>query len=202
MTRAKLLVTAGVGLVASVVLTGCGTDAARYLDEHRTQHSEASVQDLYGGDWVEFGVQCPRTDAATIAKQLDIAPDQAKDVSDRDDYQYLYMRNDAGDVEAHSLQVDDADICGPAKENDINIEGWWPADLKLPFVKPTRQDDWQADPLALRNALGEVHAQREEAQREAERAQREQREERDARENRDNGDEQGDNGENQDAGVN
>ncbi|QNH96748.1 hypothetical protein [Corynebacterium anserum] len=178
---------AGVGLVASVVLTGCGTDVTRYLDDNRTQYSEASVQDLYGGQWAEFSVQCPRTDAATIAQQLGIQPDQAEDTSERDDYQYLYMRNSAGDVETHSLKVGDVNFCGPAQDNDIDIAGWWPADLKLPFVKPHRKDDWQVDPSALRNALGEVREKREKAQKEAERAQRKERDnhEKQAREKRD-----------------
>lgn len=159
---------AGVVLPATLLLAGCGSDLSSYLDNNRVQLSEASVRDVYGEQWKEFAVQCPGEGPEEIAARFGVPVDDVENLSDRDDYQYFYLRAEDGATDKQSVKVEDAVVCAPAAEAGIEFTEWLPADLKLKYEKATPQDDWVLDAEALKEDLEELQAERE-AERERDR---------------------------------
>ena len=152
----RRVVAASVAIPAVLLLAGCGENMSKYLDSNRLQLSEASVQDVYGGQWEEFAIQCPHEGPEEVATKFGINQDDVENLADRDDYQYFYLRAADGKTEKEGVKVEDAVICGPASEAGIEFTDWLPADLKLKYEKATPKDDWVLDAEALQASLDEL----------------------------------------------
>lgn len=144
----------GALLPVALLATACSSDVSSHLDDRREQTSTTTVASIYGKDVTEFSVQCPGVGQQAMSKALSIADDIAKDNSDMETkYQHVYLRDKSGEVSVESVKLDDADFCGSyvggiyatprLKTARDTFAGWLPAETRLRFQKPQREQPWQ-----------------------------------------------------------
>lgn len=165
MKRSRLLALTLI-LPTTLALTACGNDISRNLDDRREQYAESSMEQVFGGDFKEFYVQCPGVTGAEASTAMDMESDDIEENSEEDPkYQYVYLRGSDNALEVKSVKRDDTDLCGtfesskpdafstestesadaPAQQPKAEYAGWLKADTLLTFRKPERHEPWQLD---------------------------------------------------------
>lgn len=162
MKRSRLLAQTLI-LPTTLALTACGNDISRNLDDRREQYAESSMEQVFGGDFKEFYVQCPGVTGAEASTAMDMESDDIEENSEEDPkYQYVYLRGSDNALEVKSVKRDDTDLCGtfesskpdafstesadaPAQQPKAEYAGWLKADTLLTFRKPERHEPWQLD---------------------------------------------------------
>lgn len=174
MKRSRLLALTLI-LPTTLALTACGNDISRNLDDRREQYAESSMEQVFGGDFKDFYVQCPGVTGAEASTAMDMESDDIEENSEEDPkYQYVYLRGSDNALEVKSVKRDDTDLCGtfesskpeafstestestdsadapasaenPPKQPKAEYAGWLKADTPLTFRKPERHEPWQLD---------------------------------------------------------
>lgn len=110
----KRKLVACVALPTSMLLVaGCGADVARHLDDRREQYASSTAADIFGKEWQEFYVQCPKVTSGDVVSTLGLKVDEVKDNSEADPKeQYVYLRNGAQNLKIEAVARKDVDLCG------------------------------------------------------------------------------------------